>query len=186
MARYIHRCALGEGDLRLTKTDGSHKPEMAIALTPFKAFLNFLPLQNVLSYLLNIPELALLVPSTIVETFETAVTSQSRNEAEPTGQQRAAMREVFGALMTAKEDQVKLALDTLVARYQKNNVNPSEKHLVDLALMLHDQFPGDIGVMCVFMLNVVDLKIGEAAFLRANEPHAYISGGEWPVGASYQ
>jgi mannose-6-phosphate isomerase len=56
----------------------------------------------------------------------------------------------------------------------------SEKGLVDLALMLNEQYPGDIGVLCVFLLNVVELKEGEAAFLGANMPHAYIKGGESP------
>ena len=54
----------------------------------------------------------------------------------------------------------------------------SEKGLVDLAKMLNEQYPGDIGVLCVFLLNVVELKEGEAAFLGANMPHAYIKGGE--------
>jgi mannose-6-phosphate isomerase len=45
-------------------------------------------------------------------------------------------------------------------------------------LMLNEQYPGDIGVLCVFLLNVVELKEGEAAFLGANMPHAYIKGGE--------
>ncbi|KAG0144896.1 hypothetical protein CROQUDRAFT_659462 [Cronartium quercuum f. sp. fusiforme G11] len=31
---------------------------------------------------------------------------------------------------------------------------------------------------CTYMLNLVHLQPGQAAFLSANEPHAYLSGGE--------
>jgi len=48
--------------------------------------------------------------------------------------------------------------------------------LADLVIRLHDQFPGDIGVFCPFVLNYVELEKGEAIFLGAGEPHAYVSG----------
>ncbi len=38
------------------------------------------------------------------------------------------------------------------------------------------QYPGDVGVFCPFLLNCIVLEVGEAIFLPANEPHAYISG----------
>jgi mannose-6-phosphate isomerase class I len=48
----------------------------------------------------------------------------------------------------------------------------------DLILKLHKEFPGDPGAFCVYFLNVVELQPGEAMFLEANLPHAYLSGGE--------
>ena len=45
-----------------------------------------------------------------------------------------------------------------------------------LACRLHDQYPGDVGVFCVYLLNYTVLQPGDALFLAANEPHAYISG----------
>ena len=43
-------------------------------------------------------------------------------------------------------------------------------------MRLHQQYPGDVGVFCVYLLNYARLKPGEALFLAANEPHPYISG----------
>lgn len=43
-------------------------------------------------------------------------------------------------------------------------------------LRLHDEYQDDIGCFCPFILNYVTLKPGEAIFLGANEPHAYLSG----------
>ncbi|KXN90327.1 Mannose-6-phosphate isomerase [Leucoagaricus sp. SymC.cos] len=50
------------------------------------------------------------------------------------------------------------------------------QELVDLVLRLNSQFPGDIGVFCPFLLNYITLQPGEAIFLGAGEPHAYIYG----------
>ena len=44
-------------------------------------------------------------------------------------------------------------------------------------MRLDSQFPGgDIGVFAPYFLNVLRLKQGDAIFLAANEPHAYLSG----------
>lgn len=46
----------------------------------------------------------------------------------------------------------------------------------ELVLLLEKQYPGDIGVLSAFFFNYVKLKPGEALYLAANEPHAYLSG----------
>ena len=45
-----------------------------------------------------------------------------------------------------------------------------------LFLRLYDQFPLDVGCFCAFLLNHVTLLPGQAVFLAANEPHAYLAG----------
>jgi len=45
-----------------------------------------------------------------------------------------------------------------------------------LVLRLERQYPSDVGVIAAFFLNLVKLNPGEALFLGANEPHAYLSG----------
>jgi len=51
-----------------------------------------------------------------------------------------------------------------------------EDEVRELVLRLNAQFPNDIGIFCAFLLNYVKLSPGEAIFLGAGEPHAYISG----------
>ena len=36
-------------------------------------------------------------------------------------------------------------------------------------------YPGDVGLFAPYLLNYVELGVGEAIFLAANEPHAYLS-----------
>lgn len=45
-----------------------------------------------------------------------------------------------------------------------------------LVLRLEKQYPGDVGVISAFFFNYVKLNPGEALYLGANEPHAYIFG----------
>lgn len=46
-----------------------------------------------------------------------------------------------------------------------------------MLLRLHSQYPGDIGCFSIYFLNHMVLEPGQAMFLGANEPHAYIYGG---------
>ena len=43
-----------------------------------------------------------------------------------------------------------------------------------LVLSLEKQYPGDAGVLAVFFLSFVKLNHGEALYVSANEPHAYL------------
>ena len=53
----------------------------------------------------------------------------------------------------------------------------------ELLLRLNSQFPGDVGCFCVYFLNHMWLDPGEAMFLEANLPHAYLSGGRFILGS---
>ncbi|KAJ6485797.1 mannose-6-phosphate isomerase [Mycena sanguinolenta] len=154
--------------------DANHKPEMALALTPFSALCGFLPLPTIATYIRTTTELTALIPPTIVNDFLAIAESSS-----PTGPaEKAALKNLFAAVMTADEALVKSQLDLLVARYKTGGakVEGESQDVVDLVLRLDSQFPGDIGIFCSFLLNYVHLKPGQAIFLGAGEPHAYISG----------
>ncbi|KAH9846395.1 mannos-6-phosphate isomerase [Lenzites betulinus] len=152
--------------------DANHKPEMALALTPFQAMCGFLPLSRIASYLTAVPEFAALVPQTIADAFLFVAPSL-----EPTGpKEKAALKDVFAAVMTAAPALFQPQLEKLVARYEGGDVRDAERDVVELVVRLHSQFPGDIGVFCAFVLNHLTLKPGEAIFLAAGEPHAYVSG----------
>ncbi|WRT70942.1 mannose-6-phosphate isomerase [Kwoniella shivajii] len=167
--------------------DPNHKPEMAIALTPFLAFLNFLPLPILLLNLLSVDELKPLIPSELVTSLASSLTLPTTRPPDaflfqpsissPSTEQKKILKDIFKELMSADEDLVTTAVRSLVERYKKgDDVLEAEKSVADLAIMLNEQYPDDVGVLCVFFLNVVELKKGEAAFLEANSPHAYIKG----------
>jgi len=41
---------------------------------------------------------------------------------------------------------------------------------------INQDFPGDVGVLSLFFLNLIRLKPGQAIYLGANEIHAYLDG----------
>ncbi|KAF8638759.1 hypothetical protein AX17_001975 [Amanita inopinata Kibby_2008] len=173
--------------------DPNHKPEMALALTPFRALCGFRPLPEIARHLHATPELAALIPTAIMQKFfslpaaETSpnVAYSARYTSPPPGldptnpEAKQALRDVFAAIMTAPEDEIKKQLSSLVQRYETElgqDTSGVSRDVIDLILRLNSQFPGDVGVFCAFVLNYVRLQPGEAIFLGAGEPHAYVEG----------
>ena len=78
--------------------------------------------------------------------------------------------------MTADESIIHNQLDILVKRCQSQATQDND--IAQLVLKLSEQFPGNIGIFCPFVLNYVRLDPGQAIFLGAGEPHAYIYGGK--------
>ncbi|KAF5337625.1 hypothetical protein D9611_015084 [Ephemerocybe angulata] len=95
-------------------------------------------------------------------------------ETQDTPKEKVALKNLFAAVMTTPTEKVHSAVEAIVQRYQREQI-PDEK-LHSLILRLHSQFPHDIGILCPYLLNILHLKPGEAIFLGAGEPHAYISG----------
>ncbi|KAF8798497.1 RmlC-like cupin [Phlegmacium glaucopus] len=152
--------------------DPYHKPEMALAITPFQALCGFRPLPEIAYYLNNTPELKALIPPPVINDFLSISGSSNPGQAE-----KAALKNLFTSLMTANESTVHDQLDLLVKRYQLQATQlDDDDDIVQLVLRLNEQFPGDIGLFCPFVLNYVRLDPGQAIFLGAGEPHAYISG----------
>ena len=158
--------------------DANHKPEMALALTDFEALCGFLPLPQIATYLSSTPEFAALIPTSIVDRFKSLADS-----ATPTGpEEKAALKDLFSAVMTAEKEVFSVQLEKLVQRYQAGGASSHEAKVKDLVLRVDKQFPADIGTFCAFILNYVQMVPGEAIFLAAGEPHAYISGGAYLYG----
>ena len=171
---------------------------MAIALTDFSGFCGFRPLKEIVDFLSTVPEFKAVVGSSQAEAFTKAVSAVSSDStlsrnaysvksgkaSEEVAKLQEALRELFAALMNAKtEEAVVPQVRALVSRFQKETGKTEAKDLQmgsmeELVLRLNEQFPDDVGIFCSFLLNVVALKPGQAVFLEANEPHAYLSGRE--------
>ncbi|KAJ3299276.1 Mannose-6-phosphate isomerase [Borealophlyctis nickersoniae] len=158
--------------------DPNHKPEMAIALTPFEALIAFRPLSEIASHLRSYPEFADLLGSEVTQKFlaqvESAGTSTS---AEDANKNKEALRLLFKTLMESEQDAVSKHVQQLVRRIENEGKAGNAGSLDELVFRLNRQFPNDIGIFCALLLNYVTLVPGEAIFLAANEPHAYLSGG---------
>jgi len=89
---------------------------------------------------------------------------------------QASLREFFRCFIYSEKDAIAAQLKALRARLEAQSVTKALSSVESLVLRLHDEYQDDIGCFCPFILNYVTLKPGEAIFLGANEPHAYLSG----------
>lgn len=145
--------------------DDNHKPEMAIALTDFEGFCGFRPPAEIAHFLKTVPEFSELVGSDIKEQFLAEYSSNPKH----------ALRTLFGAVMEAPQTRVSELASKLVAHAESGDF--PDKDVAELLVRVNKEFPGDVGLFCGgLMLNYCRLKPGEAMFLRAKDPHAYISG----------
>lgn len=149
---------------------------MAIAITPFDGFCGFRPLGEIKHFLQSLSPFHAIVGEDIANSFISTVTDPDSTNPDIVKSNKAALRALFSALMHAEPDAVKKHTDDLVAAAKAAPTSFGSKELADLTLRLHDQFPNDIGLFCTFVLNYIKLQPGEAVFLRANDPHAYLSG----------
>ncbi|KAH7036846.1 phosphomannose isomerase type I [Linnemannia elongata] len=157
--------------------DDNHKPEMAIALTDFEALCGFKPLDEISAALDHWLEFWALVGDQAAHEFQEAVKrSQAIEGIKGIKEGRHALKALFKTMMTADAAKVKLELDRLVTRLESAGQQYSAGSLEELLLRVHSQFPGDVGLFSFFFLNYIVLQPGQAVFLAANEPHAYLSG----------
>ncbi|XP_063099418.1 mannose-6-phosphate isomerase isoform X5 [Cavia porcellus] len=151
--------------------DANHKPEMAIALTSFQGLCGFRPVAEILTFLKKVPEFQLLIGDDAATQLKQSVSSDPQTVAE-------ALRSCFSHLMKSEKTTVVVQLNLLVKRIsqQVSAGNNMDDICGQLLLRLHQQYPGDIGCFAIYFLNLLTLKPGEAMFLEANVPHAYLEG----------
>ncbi|KAK4039871.1 mannose-6-phosphate isomerase [Parachaetomium inaequale] len=165
--------------------DDNHKPEMAIAITPFEGFCGFRPLDEITHFLESVPALRQLVGEAKAKEFADVVKSTKDDESEEAvARNKKALQSIFGALMSTSEADMAAAAKVLVesaagagADFAGGGVAAtSGSTLAELVNRLHGQFGADYGLFVFFFLNFVTLQPGEALFLQADDIHAYVSG----------
>lgn len=126
---------------------------------------NFRPLSEVEAHLSEYSELAKLCGGEgNVEAMKTATCCEEK---------RAAFRNAFSALMTSEESAISDALSaTLRVVKGKEDATSADS----LFMRLCNYYPGDVGCFAAYLLNFMRIKPGQAFFMAANEPHAYLRG----------
>lgn len=150
--------------------DANHKPEMALAVTHFEALCGFISLEELKVVLDNVPEIEELVGSEDANKVFDITDRDDENKV------TSVLRSIFTHLMSASKEMI-----TTIITKMKNRLRiESQARLLtekeQLVLQLERQYPADVGVISAFFLNHVNLKPGEALYIGANEPHAYIFG----------
>ncbi|EMQ2877205.1 mannose-6-phosphate isomerase, class I [Vibrio navarrensis] len=135
--------------------DPNHKPELVYALTEYQAMNGFRAIGEILNVF---AELAIdeLIP------FVDALSS------DPTEQ---GLSDFFSGLLSLQGETKNNAVAALIHQAKQIDLP-----LFALIVELEKQYPNDIGLFAPLMLNVITLQPGEAMFLQAETPHAYLHG----------
>ena len=133
--------------------DANHKPELVYALTPFKAINGFRELKEMVS---------------LLEPVAGAHPQIAQFLRQPNLESLAAL---FSTLLSLENDAKSHALAVLMTTAQQHQGEPWQT-ITDIAV----QYPDDSGLFSPLLLNVITLQPGEAMFLFAETPHAYLHG----------
>lgn len=150
--------------------DDNHKPEMALAITKFEALCGFVSLQELKDTLNRVPEIEELVGGVNRDQILHV------NEHDGEEKVKDVLRSIFTRLMSANEEEVSRVAFKLKNRLTKEKNVRQLNDKEQLVFQLDQQYPNDVGLISLFFLNYVKLNPGEALYLGANEPHAYLSG----------
>ena len=138
--------------------DDNHKPELICALEPFTALKGFRDISEIVSLmgLTGIPaqELGIDILANLPD--------------------HEGLRLFFHHLMSIPKDlQSRIINRTLVhLDKQPTEIDPA----IEWIFRLHEEYPGDMGVLSPLFLNLIQLQPQEAMFIPAGELHAYLEG----------
>ncbi|HCT3345932.1 TPA: mannose-6-phosphate isomerase [Citrobacter koseri] len=133
--------------------DPNHKPELVFALTPFLAMNAFREFSEIVS---------------LLQPVSGAHTAIAHFLQEPNAER---LSQLFASLLNMQGDEKSRALAVLKAALNNQQGEPWQTIRV-----ISEFYPDDSGLFSPLLLNVVKLNPGEAMFLFAETPHAYLQG----------
>jgi mannose-6-phosphate isomerase len=137
--------------------DPNHKPECLCALTPFWALNGFRAVTDILSYLEQIwPD-----------------GSESEWAVLRTGKDSLGLERFFGDLMGLEDERKLRTIKAVIPRAHRLS---GKDPVFGWMVALHNMYPVDIGILSPVLFNLICLEPGQAMYLPAGEPHAYLCG----------
>lgn len=148
--------------------DSNHKPEMLIAINRFEGLCGFRPSNEIAYYLKNIPQLREMCGKENSDRFLNEFNKKSSNL-------EINLKECFNELMKQDENFIRNQVESLLNSIKLNEIKLND-NIDDLFIRLNEQYPNDVGLFSIFLLNRFILEPLESVYLKANVPHAYIYG----------
>lgn len=136
--------------------DPNHKPELVFALTPYQAMNGFRPIKTIIE----------LFEKVNVSTLATRLNTLKQNQNEQ------GLAQFFTGVVGLDGADKHHALEELLA-YTRAHQDNALCALID---ELSEHYPDDTGLFAPLILNVITLQPGDAMFLYACTPHAYLKG----------
>ncbi|WP_112478451.1 mannose-6-phosphate isomerase, class I [Vibrio variabilis] len=147
-------------DAKRNYKDDNHKPELVYAITSYKAMNGFRPINHILNLFeeLYLPSLH----------EELSAFQQSPNT--------EGLKAFFSKLLTLNDDKLSQAINELSHHFQRPDLSSMAKEALEYSQSFTQHFINDVGILSPLVLNTIELAPGEAMFLHAETPHAYVRG----------
>lgn len=136
--------------------DPNHKPELVYALTDYQAMNGFRPINEIVEHFQRLA----------IEPLQPLLEHLEQHQTE------AGLKRFFTELLSFSGSEKQVAIEQLMAYAQTHH----EHALCQLIIRLSETYPHDIGLFAPLILNVLTLKPGQAMYLDARTPHAYLKG----------
>ena len=159
------RASLRFGEKHPSYSDENHKPEIICALTEFWAFNGFKPLGEITA---SFSKLGINATGPLKEAFR-AFNDDRGAARDPEDRLKA----LYSRIMKLSKARLSVVTQRAVNFARRIESPGSEENW---ALALNEGYPGDAGVLGVHLFNLVRLAPGEAMYIPAGEPHAYLQG----------
>ncbi|HAS8431645.1 TPA: mannose-6-phosphate isomerase, class I [Vibrio vulnificus] len=140
--------------------DPNHKPELVYALTFYKAMNGFRPIEQILT----------LFEHANITTLRAEI---SALRASPNSD---GLKGFFSAIMSLEGERKQQALEELYTSLERPAKTAMAREAYGYIKDFRQYYADDIGLFSPLMLNTIELEPGEAMFLHAETPHAYVQG----------
>ncbi|EHH1179669.1 mannose-6-phosphate isomerase, class I [Vibrio vulnificus] len=140
--------------------DDNHKPELVYALTFYKAMNGFRTIEEIVS----------LFDQAKVETLRVDL---EKLILQPTS---TGLKAFFDVVMNLSAERKQRALAELLQAVDQPVKTAKAREAFELIKEFRQDYRDDIGLFSPLLLNIVELEPGEAMFLHAETPHAYVKG----------
>lgn len=142
--------------------DVSHKPEVGIPLSPVTLLYGLRSVPDLRDILARFPELSAIIPGDVAEGAPGPV-----NEAD-------IRRGCLERLLRSRPSDVEGLVRAITSRFSPQQGAPVEVDIVERLRLRYGD--GDVGLLAVFLMNIVKVLPGRAIFIGPNIPHAYLDG----------
>lgn len=137
--------------------DPNHKPELVYALTPYLAMNAFRELDEMVS----------LFEQSGITLLDDAISTLKASRD---------LQGFFNHVMRLEGENKTQVVAQLLDNVAGKGTDDNARLAFNTVALLAEFYPGDIGLLSPLMLNVIELQPGEAMFLDAQTPHAYLRG----------
>lgn len=144
--------------------DPNHKPELVYALTPYQAMNGFRTFDEIVFLFSQV------VRQTNMPHVESLLVAFQKELTED------GLKAFFIGILSLDEVQKSQSLEALINFAHQNKNSENEDDLCSLIVELEKTYPDDIGLFSPLFLNVLTLHPGDAMYLDARTPHAYLKG----------